>query len=311
MRVQALFLHPYKIPMIHGQIRSGVIIEIRDVEGNIGWGEIAPLPKWSQETLEEALDQLFKVKHVIFSAQWKEQFPDLKLYPSVEFGLESALLELEDPLPPFSATVSAFFLGKPKEILEQAKQRKAEGFTTAKLKVGHLSLEEAEGVIYQLQGDFRLRIDVNRAWDTEKSLRFFSNFSEDSFDYVEEPFQNPKDLGLFCHPLAVDESFPTDLSFEDLEKLPALKAVIYKPTIQGGLSHCFELHQWAVAKRVLLILSSCFESDVGLSSVACMARRLGIQAPLGIGTYHYMLKHPWINSLKLQGCYFQWPASHT
>jgi O-succinylbenzoate synthase len=140
MEVQALFLHPYKIPMINGQVRSGVILEIRDQEGNKGWGEIAPLPKWSQETLEEALDQLFKIKQIIYDKEWRELLAGLKLYPSVEFGLESALLELEDPLPPFSALVSAFFLGKPKEILEQAKQRKAEGYTSAKLKVGHLSL---------------------------------------------------------------------------------------------------------------------------------------------------------------------------
>jgi O-succinylbenzoate synthase len=142
-------------------------------------------------------------------------------------------------------------------------------------------------------------------------LRFFSKFSEESFDYVEEPFRNPKDLGLFSHPLAVDESFPSDLSFEDLERLPALKALIYKPTIQGGLSNCLGLQRWAIARGLSVVLSSSFESDVGLASVACMARRLGIQAPLGIGTYHYMSKHPWINSLKLQDCHFQWPASHT
>lgn len=290
MKVQALILHPYNTFMLKSQKRSGVIIEIRDEKGNQGWGEIAPLPKWSLESLEEALQQLFKHQQVIFDEKWKKHLAGLNLYPSVEFGIESALLALHDPLPPlgYKAKVSALLMGTPNEILEQAKQRKNEGFFSAKLKVSQLSFGEAEDVIKQLQNDFLLRIDVNRAWPTEQSVQFFSKFRKDAFDYVEEPFQNPKDLGTFSHPFAVDESFPSDLSFEELTKMPMLKAIVYKPTIQGGISNCIKLQHWTAAKGISLVLSSCFESHVGLSNICYMAQRLGIQTPLGIGTYHHM-----------------------
>lgn len=179
-------------------------------------------------------------------------------------------------------------MGPPEEILEQAKLRYEEGYTSAKLKVGHLDFKQAEQLIDALKNLFRLRIDVNRAWSTADSLRFFSKYPLDAFDYVEEPFQNPCGLAQFPHPLAVDESFPQDLSLKQLDELPTLKALIYKPTIQGGLLGCFPLQEWLVNRKISLVLSSSFESPLGLAHIASMAHRLSLSAPIGIGTYHYL-----------------------
>ena len=41
-------------------------------------------------------------------------------------------------------------------------------------------------------------------------------------------------------------------------------------------------------KRYPLVLSSSFESDLGLAHVASIAHRLSLSAPVGIGTYHYL-----------------------
>jgi len=55
MKIQTLALYSYTIPLTTGQIRSGALVNITDEQGNSGWGDIAPLPKWSKETLEDAL----------------------------------------------------------------------------------------------------------------------------------------------------------------------------------------------------------------------------------------------------------------
>lgn len=293
MKIQALKLHPYKIPFMHDQIRSGVLIHITNEQGSSGWGDIAPLPKWSQETLGDALQSLSQNQHEIIKIDWLDKFffsqlAQLKLLPSASFGLESALLSLLFPFSEFKVQASALLMGSPKEILEQADARHFEGYTSAKLKVSGLSFEDAFYLIHRLKDKFRLRIDVNRAWTTFDSLQFFSQFPLDAFDYVEEPFKNPHDLAQFLHPLAVDESFPGDLSLEQLELLPTLKALIYKPTIQGGMLSCFPLHEWAIKKNVSLILSSSFESDLGLAYIALIAHRLALVEPLGIGTYHFL-----------------------
>lgn len=293
MKIQSFILHPYELLLTNGQKRFGVLLKITDEKGVGGWGDVAPLPKCSKETLEDSLQQLERRRQDIIRFDWTahtclDELAKLELLPSVSFGLESALLSILSPLAEHAIPTSALLMGSPKEILEQASLRYSEGYTSAKLKVNNLNFDEAAHLIHQLKKNFYLRIDVNRAWTTLESLRFFSQFPLDTFDYVEEPFANPNDLALFPHPLAIDESFPKDLSLEWLESLPTLKALIYKPTIQGGLLGCLPLQKWTTQRGISLVLSSSFESDLGLAHVASLAHRLSLSAPVGIGTYHYL-----------------------
>lgn len=296
MKVKMFSFHPYTIPLSNGSLRHGILINITDERGNSAWGEVAPLPKWSQETLEEAIDQLVEKKQSIIDSDWVDasqalkRIEQLELFPSVEFGLESALLSLLSPMSEHPISVSALLMGSPKEILEQAHLRHLEGYTSAKLKVSNLSFTEAGALISQLKNQFRLRIDVNKAWKTEESLKFFEQFPLGTFDYVEEPFQNSNDLPLFPHPLGIDESFPQCLNLKQLDSLPMLKALIYKPTIQGGMRGCLFLREWTAIRGIKLILGGSFESDLGLAHIASMAYRLSLSEPIGIGTYHYLTK---------------------
>ena len=312
MQIAQLSLHPYEIPLKTGR-RLGALIHGIDDQGSSGWGEISPLPGWSEETLEDALAEWNQRRREILRIQWTEQncfnkLAKLQLLPSVSFGLESALLSMVQPLPDHSVKTSALLMGSLQEILEQAAAKSSEGYTSAKLKVGNLAFEDAADAIHQLKDKFRLRIDVNRAWNTQDSLQFFSQFSLDAFDYVEEPFQNPHDLAKFSHPLAVDESYPRDLSLKELETLPMLKALIYKPTIQGGMLHCLPIYAWVKKRGISLVLSSSFESDLGLAHIASMAHRLGLSDPVGIGTYDFLEKHLHIIPLKLSQSILQIPA---
>ncbi len=303
MKIQKLALHTYVNPLITGQSRSGLLINIIDQDGNEGWGDIAPLPGWSKETLNECIDQLKAFSEAILKLNWSiencfYQLSKCKLYPSVLFGLESALLTVLSPLQDHQVSSSALLMGSPKEILEQAEIRLLEGFTSAKLKVNNLSFCEASELIHQLKDKISLRIDVNRSWNTSESLKFFSQFPINTFEYVEEPFQNPKELALFQHTLAIDESFPNDVTLEELNELPTLKALIYKPTLQGGITGCLNLIEWSKKSGVEIVLSSSFESDIGLANVSSISQRLSLSTHLGIGTYHFMSKNLCKPSLK-------------
>lgn len=292
MKIDTISLHSYQISLHSGGLRFGVLVQIKDQIGNSAWGEVAPLPKWSREALSDSIKQLEAKKVKILEINWSkdnwiQELKALNLLPSLSFGLESALLALLDPLPAHKVITSALLMGTPEQILDQAKQRKKEGFFSAKLKVSNLSFQDAFDIIQVLKNQFLLRVDVNKAWKTEESIQFFSQFQKDTFDYVEEPFQNSAELASFQHPLAIDESFPT-LSLKQMESFPTLKALIYKPTIQGGLIDCLPLKKWADEKGVAIVLSSSFESDFGLAHVASLSHRLNLNAPVGIGTYHFL-----------------------
>lgn len=281
------------MPLTTGNVRRGALLKLVNDHGSEGWGEASPLPGWSRETLEECISQLKEKTPEILSIDWTSEnclqcIKNLNLLPALSFAVESAMLSLVSPLIAPKVKRSALFMGSVEEIREQSRQRYAEGYRTAKLKVSQLSFEEALELILSLKTHFRLRIDVNRSWETEASLKFFSEFPLNTFDYVEEPFQNPQDLVRFPHPLAVDESYPNNLSLSDLERLPTLSTLIYKPTLQGGLAYLKPLHSWALSKGIDLILSASFESRMGLSHIESMAHRLRLPGPHGLGTLHFV-----------------------
>lgn len=293
MKLRAITSTFFEQPLTTGQIRKGIYITLETEDGHSAMGEAAPLPSWSLETLPEVVAQFEKVRNKLLNIAWNKEkltgnLLDLHLYPSLLFALETALLELLDPIPPSEKLPSALLMGSKEEILTQAALRAAEGYTFAKLKISNLSFPSAKEVIEQLKSVFKLRIDVNRAWEPHQALDFFQQFPLNAFDYVEEPFKDPRQLVLFTHPLAIDESFPHFLTFADLEKLPTLKTVVYKPTLQGGLSNCLPLLDWARPRGIEIVLSSSFETKVGLKAISSLANRLGLSAPSGLGTSHFL-----------------------
>lgn len=175
--------------------REGLIFQWDD-----GLGEIAPLPGFSKESLEEAKEEL-----LLFV---KENRPPT--LPSVRFGIACAQKPLNSVHLPLCA------LG-PKN-----------GFSMKKLKLGHLSVLEAVELV-KTQLPHALRLDWNRQWSLEEALAFTSHFKPNDFVYMEEPTEN---LIAFSEttkfPVAVDESIHTDYS-----KIPTLKAVVVKPTLVG------------------------------------------------------------------------------
>jgi o-succinylbenzoate synthase len=77
----------------HGRwdIREGIILRLTDAMGSIGWGEIAPVPWFGSETLEQALELCQQLPQEI-TAETIFSIPST--LPACQFGFESAL-ELE------------------------------------------------------------------------------------------------------------------------------------------------------------------------------------------------------------------------
>lgn len=221
-----------------GQPREGLLVEREN-----GWGEIAPLPGFSNENLNDVLQQLHAIKH-----GWKGN-----LLPSVAFGLEPLAQK------PLSWPASALLMGSPQEILQRAEQMS--DFTSAKVKVGNLSAQEAVQVVKELKSKFHLRVDVNGKWSLAQAKEFCSHFQPHDFDYIE-------DLG---------HDLPFPLASDFMESKNA-KALIWKPTIRG-----------IPQSQPNLVLSSAFESGIGLSNIVQLAQHLSLpKHPIGIGTYHYL-----------------------
>ncbi|HSW87008.1 MAG TPA: o-succinylbenzoate synthase [Rhabdochlamydiaceae bacterium] len=285
MKICECNLHFYELPMVHSsEPRRGILLSLKNEERQCGWGEIAPLPGWSRETFQEAYNQLQGI-HFLDCDFGK--FEEMDLYPSVAFGIESALASLKQPLVDLSPLpLSALLMGNANEILKKADLIIKQGYKTAKLKVGQLSIEEAFDIVSELKDKMLLRIDVNRAWTLEQSVKFFSHFSKTDFDYVEEPVDNIEDLIHFEYPFAMDESL-RETSVDFFLQFEHLKAFIFKPTLSGGFSECLKMKKSGKD----IVLSSAFESGVGIYHIASFIERLSLpKLPLGLDTYRFLQK---------------------
>lgn len=255
--------------------RKGLLVELTREDGKRGVGEIAPLPGWSRESVEDALHQIIHGS-------------EEPLFPSVAFGMESALLSLEAPSLPLTLPLCRLLSGTAFEMRKEIERLEEMGVNCVKIKLGHLKRNEALEIVRAAKKSFRLRLDLNRAWPLRESLRFFSHFSEGEYEFVEEPCDKASDLAYFPYPFGADESL-RETPISEILELPSLKALIYKPTLQGGLEVAQRLVEAARARKIDLIFSSAFESGVGISQIALLAHHLDLtKIPLGLDTYRFL-----------------------
>lgn len=258
-------VYNYEIPW-GDTIRRGLLVKL----GEESFGEIAPLPGWSKESLADALEELKSGR---------------ALSPSVQFGLESAYLSLTPPKLPLSVPICPLLMGSAESILKEAGRRPEK---IVKVKLSGLADGEAVDLLKELSKKFLLRVDLNRKWSLARSLKFFSHFAPEDFDFIEEPCDCVSDLVHFPFPLGVDESL-RDTAFDELLKIPSLKALVFKPTLQGGVRVGKALAQVAAKHNLDLIFSASFESGVGISQIALLAHHLNIPLkPMGLDTYRYL-----------------------
>lgn len=233
-------LFRYKLPLKNRKTREGLILQCGD-----RYGEIAPLPGFSKETLDEAQVEV---------QDWIRCGKSATL-PSVRWGIECAHKPLQSVHIPLCA------LGPKSD------------FSTIKLKLGHLPLSDAISYVKKHACRAKLRLDCNKAWSLTQALEFARHFKPTDFAYIEEPVQSFKELVEFsimtAFPIALDESIHSDWS-----QIPSLKAIVVKPTIVGTIPQ--------IPPHLDLVLSSAYESGLGLLHIANQARN---SLPIGLDTY--------------------------
>ncbi len=312
MRLAGFDLYRYALPFSEPvalkesvlEYREGLLIRLTAEDGSSGWGEAAPLPGFSRETLEDATEQLRGLAASMPGGEVSVEMLDrADLAPSVRFGLELAAHNLSAkpsknvlaraPKHPnrkavfVNGLLSGFWGG----MVEEARRMRAAGYRAAKLKVGgrggsgdaRLVREVGEAL-----GDgVSLRLDANRAWGFGEALEFGRGVSGVRVEYVEEPLAEPGRLreliGRWGLPVALDESL-VGMGPEGLGRHRYARAVVLKPTLLGGLSRASRLAGEAKALGMRVVVSSSYESGVGTGALVALAAAVG-EEPVGLDTY--------------------------
>ena len=317
-------IYRYRLPLaaplrLAGRViheRAGILVRIDSDSGVSGWGDAAPLPGFSRESIEEAEAELMAWAGRLRGAGFdpcgddpesRPGFePAAEAAPSVRFALETALAglsrrlrdEAAPELPCFEGVVplNGLLAGSREQVLADARRLKDGGCRAVKLKVGRGPVAEdveLTRAVREAIGDaVSLRLDANRSWSLEQAVAFGGELGDAGVEYLEEPLRDPGQLrALFDAtgiPVALDESL-LELRPDDLEGRREVGAVVLKPTLLGGIARAGEWAARASALNIRPVVSSCFESGVGLLALAALAWDCtGDAVPAGLDTYRWL-----------------------
>lgn len=277
-----------------------------------GVGECAPLPDLSCDALpdHEYTSILNKVcKDFCQSGEIDDD--SLRDYPSMLFGLETALLNLQNGDCLFDTAFSRgetgipinglVWMGNHDEMLQRLEEKLEKGFRCIKLKIGAIDFDQELDLIRRIRDRFsfhevELRVDANGAFPYDEALYKLELLSQYNIHSIEQPIKAGQwaFMADLCResplPIALDEEL---IGVND----PAMKRhmlniikpryIILKPSLHGGMAGCRE---WIETARDLGIgswITSALESNIGLNAIAQFAASVygdHITMPQGLGT---------------------------
>ncbi len=267
-RYQRPFLYP--LQTAHGQwlVREGLIIQLIDEAGRNYWGEIAPIPWFGSESLEEAIKFCTSLGD---SVSWPLEIPDQ--LPATQFAFSAAIPYGYEPLEPVVEDVAWSVLLPAGERVLVAWQRPWElGHRTFKWKIGVAEVAEELAIFDRLLAalpvDAKLRLDANAGLNYDDACTWLSSFPVNAIEFLEQPVASLAEmLRLTEHfeiPLAVDELVSNLGRLQDCYEQGWRGIYVIKPGIAGSLG---ELADFIHERQLDVVLSSSLESSIGQKAI--------------------------------------------
>jgi L-alanine-DL-glutamate epimerase-like enolase superfamily enzyme len=249
MKLQELTLRTVRLPLIRPYVLSyrtftefePIIVEARDADGRIGWGEGHISPGSSRETpeggwafcQEHAAAVVGKdttaAKAMIAANMGASKVAATALLTAIEMLEDHPLLRVDREvrlplLTPFNSSA-------PKEIAEEVERRLEDGFRTFKIKVGKDADDDGRRVkaIQQaIGGRATMRLDANRAYSEAEACRFAAALEPSGIELFEQPCDsedweaNAKVASVSPVPIMLDEPI---CGLADVERAGGIKNI--------------------------------------------------------------------------------------
>jgi L-Ala-D/L-Glu epimerase len=208
MKLRELTLRKVRLPLIRPYVLSyrtftefePIIVEVRDSDGRIGWGEGHISPGSSRETREGGWafcqqhaaaivgKDTSDAKAIISASVDASKVAATGLLTAIEMLEDHPLLKIEREarLPLLTPLNSS----APKDIEEEVERRLEEGFRTFKVKVGTdrvADLTRVQAIQRSIDGRATMRIDANRAYAEADACRFAAALDPSGIELFEQP----------------------------------------------------------------------------------------------------------------------------
>ena len=288
-------------------LRKSWYVQITDGSKK-GIGECAPLPRLSVDDVpeyEEVLDRVGGCR----TREELSHLVDWRRYPSIRFGIETALKDLESEKGrlwdnAFSRGEAGIpingliWMGSHDAMLEQIETKLAAGFHCIKLKIGAFDFEEEMDLLqfirqhYSAQ-EITLRVDANGGFRPEEALQKLQRLATLDLHSIEQPIMAGqwKEMGSLCSetplPIALDEELIPCITLDQKKEMLDVvhpQYIILKPSLHGGIAGCEEWIRLAEERKIGWWITSALESNIGLDAIAQWCGSLGTTLPQGLGT---------------------------
>ena len=231
-------------------------------------------------------------------------------YPSIQFGLEQALVSLqaenmfhvfltdfteaEKPIP----INGLVWMGDKNFMLQQIKQKLESGFSCIKMKIGAIDFETEIDLLKFIReqfliDDIEIRVDANGAFTPENALDKLKRLADLDIHSIEQPIKQGQwqEMAHLCEntplPIALDEEL---IGITDVTKREKLLQtiqphyIILKPSLVGGFKESGHWIGLAENDEIGWWITSALESNVGLNAIAQWTFTLNNPMPQGLGT---------------------------
>jgi O-succinylbenzoate synthase len=309
------YCRPFRQPLstAHGlwAQREGLILRFEDDQGTVSFGEVAPIPWFGTETLEQAKDFCDRWPRHFAPAQ-TAQIPET--LPACQFGFSTTRCRGSLKKFPQAEQVPHQNPGifTPKDICALLPAGTAalsgwqslwqQGHRTFKWKIGVTDLESELAIFQQLTQTLpaasQLRLDANGGLtpDSAESWLQACDRAPIPIEFIEQPLAPnlildwlPQVQGRFATAIALDESVATLQQLQRVHQQVGDQVVyVVKPAIAGFSQ---SLLDFCRQNRLDVVFSSALETPVGRNRVYELAQNLwaaGLpQRSLGFGVGHW------------------------
>jgi L-alanine-DL-glutamate epimerase-like enolase superfamily enzyme len=296
-RVRIPFRRPFATAAGMWLEREAWLLRLADAQGRTGVGE-AVLEPADGETADSVLRLLIREAVDVARDGRLPAGAELEGHGApgraLRAALDAAWLDLTGEPPAalapdgagvgVNATLPA--LG-PAASAEAARQAVEAGFATLKLKGGaeretEVLVDRVRAVREAVGPAVRIRLDVNGAWDAETAVERLGAVARFALEYVEQPLAGDDAAALAALrrrvrvPIAADETVASVRAARELLDAGAVDVLVVKPARVGGPVAAAEIAALAAQRGVPVVLSTLFETGIGIASALAVAARLPI-----------------------------------
>ncbi|MCK5782355.1 MAG: o-succinylbenzoate synthase, partial [Flavobacteriales bacterium] len=233
-----------------------------------------------------------------------------KLYPSIQFGIEMAFIDLKSKesmiLFPSKFTKGLgsisinglIWMGDLEFMMEQIAYKLEDSFTCIKIKIGAINFEQEVSLIKRIRKQFsskeiEIRVDANGGFSAEEALEKLKILSDLEIHSIEQPIKQGQieEIAELCDStpldIALDEELIGIVDIEEKKKLISTikpQYIILKPSLVGGIRGSIEWIDIASRNNSSWWITSALESNIGLNAIAQWTYTLASSLPQGLGT---------------------------